>query len=177
MTSRWVRPGPVLLDTGPLLTYLALRYADSKNAPKGYRDALFRGIRKQPELFSATAQERLRKLIEMGHALTTPHVILEATKLRDHSELAKATGFRDFSTEVLISGAISEIWCSLEEICREPEYMDLVRRFGVADASLFFISAREKCLLLTDEGPLFAACRAGSKFKTRLPDEYLSRTD
>jgi hypothetical protein len=173
MTSRRLRPGSVLLDTGPLLTYLALRYADSTNAPKAYRDTLFRDIRKQGQRFSATAQEHFRKLIETQHALTTPQVILEATKLREHSELARATGFGDFSLRVLSSGTISETWCSLEELCKEPEYLALARRFGVADASLLFVSAREKCLLLTDEDPLFAACRAESKFRIRLLDEYL----
>ena len=175
MTSRRVRPGSVLLDTGPLLTYLALRYADSTKAPKAYRDTLFRDIRKHGERFSATTQEHFRKLIEARHAMTTPHVILEATKLREY--LSKATGFRDFSLNVLGSGAISETWCSVEELCKEPEYMDLARRFGVADASLLFVSVREECLLLTDEGRLFAARRAGSKFQMRLLDEYLSSTD
>jgi predicted nucleic acid-binding protein len=92
-------------------------------------------------------------------------VILEATRLREHSELARAESFGDFSLEVLTSGAILEIWCSLDEICKEPKYMDLVRRFGVADASLLFISAREGCLLLTDDDRLFAAHGAGSKFE------------
>jgi hypothetical protein len=177
MTSQRVRPGPVLLDTGPLLTYLALRYADSTNAPKAYRDTLFRDIRKDGQQFGATAQEHFRKLIEMQHALTTPQVILEATKLREYSELAKATGFRDFSLRVLSSGAITETWCSLEEICKEPEYLALARRFGVADASLLFVSAREECVLLTDEGRLFDARGAESKFQMRQLDEYLASAD
>jgi hypothetical protein len=176
MTSRRERPGPVLLDTGPLLTYLALRYADSTKAPIAYRDKLFRDIRKKGQPFSATAQERFRKLVEIDHALTTPHVILEATKLREYSQLARAVNFPEFSLEVLTSRPISEVWCSLEEICKEPEYIDLVHRFGVADASLLFVSDREECLLLTDEGPLFAAFRAGSKFQIRLLDEYLGST-
>ncbi len=177
MTSRRVRPGPLLLDTGPLLTYLALRYADSTKAPKAYTDILFRDIRKHGERFSVTAQEHFRKLIEMRHALTTPHVILEVTKLREHSELARAGGFREFSLAVLTGGAISEIWYSFEEIYRESEYMDLARRFGVADASLLFVSAREGCLLLTDDNRLFDAYGAGSKFQMRLLDEYLEETD
>jgi hypothetical protein len=122
-----VRPGPVLLDTGPLLTYPALLYADSINAPQEYRDALFHDIRQQGAPFGETEQERFGKLIEMRHALTTPHVILEATKLREQSELARATSFQEFSLDVLTSGAISEIWCSLEEICKAPKYMDLVQ--------------------------------------------------
>jgi hypothetical protein len=177
MTSRRVRADPVLLDTGPLLTYLALRYADTTKAPKAYRDTLFRDIRNQSERFGATAQEYFLKLIEMRHALTTPHVILEATKLREHSELARAEGFREFSLAVLTGGAISEIWYSLEEIYRESEYMDLARRFGVADASLLFVSAREECLLLTDDQDLFAAYEAGSKFQIRLLEEYLGSPD
>jgi hypothetical protein len=148
-----------------------LLYADSTNAPQEYRDTLFRDIRQQGAPFGETEQERFGKLIEM-RPQTTPQVILEATKLREHSELARAAGFQEFSLEILTSGAISEIWCSLEEICKAPEYMDLVRRFGVADASLLFFSAREECLLLTDDGDLFAAYRE-SKFQIRLLDEYL----
>jgi hypothetical protein len=176
MTSRQVRTDPVLLDTGPLLTYLALRYADWSSASRAYRDTLFRDIRKQGPRFSETEQERFSKLIETRHALTTPHVIMEATRLREHSELARVENFREFSLEVLTSSAISEIWCSLEEICKEPKYMDLVLRFGVADASLLFISARDERLLLTDENRLFAAYGAGgSKFEIWRLDKYLSR--
>src|SRR5580700_6718950 len=135
--SQRVGRDSVLLDTGPLLTYLTLRYADSIYAVKAYRDRLFRDIRSlspQSPPFTEDQQERLSELIEVRAALTTPQVILEATRLREHSELAKATGFRDFSLEVLSSGAISEIWCSFEELCKEPEYLALARRFGVADA-------------------------------------------
>jgi hypothetical protein len=153
-----------------------VRYADSIEASKAYRNRLFQDIR-HGKPFSEDDQERLGELIEARDALTTPHVILEATKLREYSELARTTGFRDFSLKVLSSGAISETWCSLKELCKEPEYMDLARRFGVADASLLFVSVREECLLLTDEGRLFAARRAGSKFQIRLLDEYLSSTD
>jgi hypothetical protein len=175
MTSRRVRAGPVLLDTGPLLTYLALCYADSTGTPRADRDALFRYTRKQGPRFSETQQERFGKLIEARHALTTPHVILEATRLREYSELAKVESFREFSHEVLTTGAISEIWFSLEEICKEPKYTDLVRRFGVTDASLLFISARKECLLLTDDNRLFAAHGAGSKFEIWRLDEYLGK--
>jgi hypothetical protein len=157
MTSLPAPQGPVLLDTVPLLTYLAVRYADSISASKAYRDRLFQEIRSQSPPFAEDDQERLGELIEVRGALTTPHVILEATKLREISELAKAEGFRDFSLEVLSSGAISETWCSLEELCKEPEYSALARRFGVADASLLFVSDRKECLLLTDDDRLFDA--------------------
>jgi hypothetical protein len=168
-----VRRDPVLLDTGPLLTYLALRYADSIKASKSYRDRLFQDIRSQSPPFNEDRQERLSELIEVRAAQTTPHVILEATRLRKHSELAKATGFRDFSLRVLVSGAISEVWCSLEELCKEPEYLALTLRFGVADASLLFVSAREECLTLTDDRGLFGAYGIESRFKVGLLDEYL----
>jgi hypothetical protein len=177
MTSRRVRPGPVLLDTGPLLTYLALRYADLMDVPSSYRASLFRDIRQRGRRFSETDQERLGKLIETRHALTTPHVILEATRQRKPSELARVERFREVSLAVLTSGAISEIWCSLEEICKQPKYMNLVRRFGVADATLLFISAREGCLLLTDDNRLFAALGSGSEFEIWRLDEYLGQPD
>ena len=177
MTSQRVRPGALLLDTGPLLTYLALRYADSTKASKAYADTLFRDIRKQSDRFGATTQERFRELIETRQTLTTPHVILEATRLREHSELVGAEGFSDFSLGILTGGDITEIWWALEEVCEQSEYIDLVHRFGVADASLLFVSAREGCLLLTDDDRLFDAYGAGSKFQIRLLDEYLASTD
>ena len=104
-------------------------------------------------------------------------MILEAPKLREHSKLARAASFQEFSLEVLTGGAISKIWCSLEGICKEAECMDLVHRFGVTDAGLLFVSAREECLLLTDDHDLFAAYEADSKFQIRLLDEYLSSND
>jgi hypothetical protein len=140
--SQRVRLDPVLLDAGPLLTYLTLRYSDWLRASKAQRATLFQDIRSQCPPFDETEQERFRKLIEVSRALTTSHVIVEVTKLREHSALAKARGFREFSLGVLTGGAISETGCSLEELCKEPEYFDLVLRFGVADASLLFVSAR-----------------------------------
>jgi hypothetical protein len=172
-----MRPGPILLDTGPLLTYLTLLYADSINAPKLYRDTLFRDIRRHATPFGEKEQERFGELIEVRRAPVTPHVILEATRMREHSELARVGRFVEFSIEVLFGGTISEISCSLGDICKEPEYIALVHRFGVTDAGLLFVSAREECLLLTDDHDLFAAYEADSKFQIRLLDEFLASTD
>ena len=72
MMSRRVRPDPVLHDTGPLLTYLALLYADAIYAPQEYRDTLFRDIRKPGPPLGKTEQERFGKLIEMRRADDTP---------------------------------------------------------------------------------------------------------
>jgi hypothetical protein len=97
--------------------------------------------------------------------------------MRERSELARVGNFLEFSIGVLFGGSISEIWCSLEDICKEAEFIDLVHRFGVADASLLFVSAREECLLLTDDQDLFAAYGTESKFQMRLLDEYLTAAD
>src|SRR4029077_506515 len=111
MGSHRMRPGPVLLDSGPLLTYLTLLYADSINAPKLYRDTLFRDIRRHATPFGEREQERFGRLIEDRHALVTPHVILEVTRMREHSELGRVARFLEFSIDVLSGDAISEIWC------------------------------------------------------------------
>lgn len=102
---------------------------------------------------------------------------MEATKLRGRSELKRIESFPEFSLKILTSGAISEIGCSLEELCEDREYFDLALRFGVADATLLFVSAREGCLLLTDEGRLLDTHGAGSRFQMRRLDEYLGQTD
>jgi hypothetical protein len=89
-----MRPGPVLLDTGPLLTYLALLYADSINAPELYRDTLFRDIRRDGKAFGEIEQERFAKLIEAaprpndapsdpgGHKIAGTLRVGESRKLR-----------------------------------------------------------------------------------------------
>ena len=166
--------GPVVLDTGPLLTYLALLYLDSIGAKKAYRDALFWEIRGENRAFGETEQERIGFLMEASRPLlTTAPLVAEVTRLREYSGLAKAGDFRAFSLDLLAGDTFLETTFSLAELHREPRYMELTRRFGVTDAGLLLLADRNGGLLLTDDKPLFAAHSSESRFDIRLLDEYL----
>jgi hypothetical protein len=172
--SRQPKRGPVVLDTGPLLTYLALLYLDSIEAKKAYRDALFSDIRGEKRAFGETEQERFGAWMAASRPLlTTAHIMAEVTKLRAYSGLAKAGEFRSFSLDVLAGDTFSETTFSLAELYGEPRYMALTRRFGVTDAGLLLLADRNGYLPLTDDTPLFDAHSSESRFEIRLLDEYL----
>lgn len=116
--------GPIVIDTGPLLTYLAIQYLDSKEAPKAWRDHVLGEIRGRA--FAEAGHERFLELTKRP-LLTTAHVISEALKLRETSALSpEKEDFRRNSLEVLTSGAISEISCPIAEICREEDFRQLI---------------------------------------------------
>lgn len=165
-----------MLDAGPLLTYLGLRYLDSINASKAKRDAIFHDLRPTTMRFAEPEQDRLRNLMRTRRLLATPHVNVEVLKLRKTSHLAdERFAFREFSL-TLLDKEIGEETCSIAELSGEPDFRNLVCRFGLTDAALVFIAAKYRCLLLTDDARLFAVYSTGAKYQIRLLDEYLTQS-
>ena len=168
---------PIVIDTGPLLTYLALRYLDGSGASKAKRDEILRDIRPRSG-FAETEQERFLQVMKQP-ALTTAHVISEALKLRDASALGREKEtFRRNSLAVLTGDTISEIRCPIVEICLEEDFRELICRHGLTDASLIFIASRNRALLLTDDGRLFRGYSVRPGYYTiKLLDDFLRQAD
>jgi hypothetical protein len=169
-----VDKGPIVIDTGPLLTYLVIQYLDnldSKEAPKAWRDHVLREIRGRA--FGETERERFLELTKRP-MLTTAHVISEALKLRETSALSlEKEAFRRNSLGVLTGGAISEISCPMTEICQEEDFRQLICRYGLTDAGLIFVAAKNSALLLTDDGRLFGSYSESSGHVIELLDNFL----
>jgi hypothetical protein len=165
----------IVLDTGPLLTYLALHYLDRTNADKAHRDAVIRDVRGRSTCrFTETEEERFRLLPRrFKRLLTTSLVVAEVLRLRGHSLLSRdERGFRELALTKL-EGTVEDIPYSLRDLCAAPDIRDLVCRLGLTDASIMHLAAKEQCLLLTDEGEMFGTYTKGSKFEIRLLGEYL----
>ena len=106
---------PIAIDTGPLLTYLALRYLDRSDAPTARRNQVLKEIR-QGHAFGDTQREQFLKLMKRP-VFTTAHVISEALNLRGKSVLNREKEeFRRNSLDVLTSGSISEIPCRITDV-------------------------------------------------------------
>lgn len=162
---------PIVIDTGPLLTYLAIRYLDSTDAPKARRDHVLGEIRGRA--FAETEQERFLELMKQ-RMLTTAHVISEALNLREASALSREKEeFRRNSLGVLIAGALSEISCPIAEICKAADFRELICRCGLTDAGVIFVAAQNRALVLTDEGRLFSSYSGDSGHLIELLDRYL----
>lgn len=162
---------PIVIDTGPLLTYLAIRYLDSTDASKARRDHVLWEIRGRA--FAETEQERFVELMKQ-HILTTAHVISETLKLREKSILSlEKEDFRRNSLEILTGGAVSEISCPITEICQEQDFRQLICRYGLTDAGLIFVAAKNRALVLTDDGRLFSSYSESSGHAIELLDKYL----
>jgi hypothetical protein len=115
-----VEKRPIVIDTGPLLTYLAIRHLDTKDAPNARKDQVLTEI--HGNILAATEQERFLKLMKQP-VFTTAHVIAEVLKLRDKSQLNREKEeFLGNSLSVLTSGSISEIPCPIREVCKEETF-------------------------------------------------------
>ncbi len=162
---------PIVIDTSPLLTYLAIRYLDSKDAPKARRDQVITEIR--GKTFAATEQERFLELMKQ-RTFTTAHVISEVLKLREKSVLSlEKEDFRRNSLDVLTGDTISEIPCPIMEVCQEEDFRQLICRYGLTDAGLIFVADKNRALVLTDDGRLFSSYSENSGYVIELLDNYL----
>jgi predicted nucleic acid-binding protein len=163
---------PLLLDTGPLLTALALiYYRDVKQEP------VPNDIRPNKRPLSEEDGERVLEFLGRApRRLTTPHVLTEVFKLRDRSELRRrGEDFRGSSLDALKKLNIEERHCPLSELASESNFVDCMCRHGLTDAALLCVSVRENCTVLTDDKRLFEF--AGRKVQLLLLDELLEPHD
>jgi hypothetical protein len=166
----------IVVDNGPLLTWLTISFLNSRDTLKAVRDQILAGIRPD-SVISETHQQRLHEMMTQG-VLTTPHVISETLKLREHSALgAMQEEFRNYSLKLLTSLSIREIPCPIAEICSEREFRQLICRYGLTDAGLIFIASRYAALLLTDDARLSRDYSAGGGYQIELLDAYLRQID
>jgi hypothetical protein len=157
--------------SGPLLTYLAIRYLDSMDASKATRNHVLWEIRGRA--FDEVEQERFLELMKQ-HTFTTAHVISETLKLRGNSAMSReAEEFRRNSLEVLMGGAITEIACPMAEICKAEDFRQLICRYGLTDAGVVFVASNNRALVLTDDGRLFGSYSEDSGHVIALLDDYL----
>lgn len=150
------RADAILLDTGPLLAFIALRYLQETAAGEARRRKILSDI--QPGLeWTAVEAERFSHLISRyARLLTTTHVLTEVFKLRKYSELKRdAHTFMRFAADALRRSNVREVHCSLEDFSSNEELIDLACSVGLTDAALVFVSKREGCPILSDDTRLF----------------------
>ena len=165
-----------MLDTGPLLTHLALHYAERIKAGIATRDAILRKIRSQMP-FDESRQEAFKTLCRAAApVLTTPHVLTEVFRLRKESELyRRQVDFRSVALELLVSGNIEEVHRPAESLYENSHYRDLVSRLRLTDTGFVSLAVEYDCVLLTDDDEMFQAYPSspGTGFQIRMLDEYL----
>jgi predicted nucleic acid-binding protein len=163
---------PIAIDTGPLLTYLALRYLDRSDAPTARRNQVLKEIR-QGHALGDTQREQFLKLMKRP-VFTTAHVISEALNLRGKSVLNREKEeFRRNSLDVLTSGSISEIPCRITDVCLEQNFRELICRHGLTDAGLLFVASKRRALVLTDDARLFTAYSSNPGYVIELLTNHL----
>lgn len=169
------RRDSLVLDTGPLFTYLLLHFLNGTGASKARRNALLQEDRSNDSApFAEIEQDRFRQLLKSRRVLTTTHVVTEAFRLRGYSLLKQVqTQFRNFGLELFTSGAVEEVSCSLREMCTQSGLEDLICRFGPADASVTYLGIKAMCLVLTDDTEMFQTCQAGAPVEIPLLRGYL----
>jgi hypothetical protein len=159
------------LDTGPLITYLALRFLDENPAGQKYRDEVFLQLR--GPYFGESEQERFAQALAGRRLLTTAHVAVEVFNLRGRSKLEeKKEGFRQFSLGVLVE-QVEEVECRLTEVNQQKQCVRILRDHGLTDSGLIIAAAKSKSLLLVDDSRFFAEVGAGSPFEICMLTEYL----
>jgi hypothetical protein len=166
--------GPIVLDTGPLLMYLALDYLEGAN--KARRDKIFRSIHRNVS-FDETRQEHFKVMLQARSSiLTSSLVIAEALKLRGNTDLkAEQEQFRHASLKKL-QGSVTEISVTLATLMSEDGFSEPVVNFGLTDASTLWLGHTHECDVCTgEEKPtLFGAYSlSGAKFRLLNIDRML----
>ena len=148
----------ILVDTGPLLTLLTLDYLRETGAAEARRGAVLADIRRERQ-WTVIEEELLSELLsQYGRLLTTPHVVAEVFKLREHSELkGDQYRFRRIAMSSFKKANLQEEHCSLVDLALNEDSVEWVCSFGVIDAMLLHVSMKEDCLILTDDTRLLRA--------------------
>jgi len=148
--------GPIVLDTGPLLIYLAIPYLRSVGAGNTWRDEVFRSLQKRVALDQGLQERFETRLSSFSPVLTTTLVLGEVFRLRESSPLAQATEeFRRVSIGTV--QRIVEVPVTLAQIVSDSGFGELICRFGLIDASILWLGSSRQCPILTDDERLFSS--------------------
>jgi hypothetical protein len=162
-----MRPrGPLVLDSGPLLTYLCLRYLDEIDAKRPQRNQVLSEVR--PVGWDVNQEERFLRYLEAHpRRLTTSHVVAEVLRLRTYSALKRsAEAFR----RVALSGLAFVEERSVLGKDLDPE---LIVRHGVSDAGVVWLAHLESATLMTDDKELYSALPSDPRFTIVLTEHSL----
>jgi hypothetical protein len=163
---------PLLLDTGPLLTYLSLKFLDEIEAQQQYRDEVLADVRGRA--FLQVEQERLALAFVRRTLLTTAHVATEVFRLRNQSKLGeRKEQFRRFSLNFLMQN-VSEVQSLLSEV-NGDDFRPILYRHGLTDAALIVAADKTRSLLLTDDSRLRNEFGAGTRFEIQLLRDFLNQ--
>ena len=148
----------MVLDTGPLLTYLAMQYLEWTGADKAFSDAVVREV-SRAEITDENQQISFRDFLKAhSRRVTTSHVIAEALYPRASSELGKdKETFRRVALDNL--AFIQERPVLLKDLDRE-----LIVRHGVCDAGVVRLAQLEEAALLTNDERLCGALPGDPNF-------------
>jgi hypothetical protein len=174
-----VRPALIIvLDTGPLLTYLAVHYIETIKAKISTRDRILQSVRPAGRPFDDSLQNAFTSLCrETRRLLTTSNALTEALKARKNSALYRREDFHDIALSFLAESNIEELPRPARSLIQDTRYRDHTLRLGLTDMGLVSLAVEFKCPLLTDDGEMFQAFPASSEtgFEISLLDEYLLR--
>ena len=154
---------PIILDHGPLLTYLCWLFLDWTDAKDRERSKAVEGLNLKDLNWDADRHLRLHNILKSGTCMTTTLVLHEVLQLRENSYLANDKDrFRRFALDELPKFA--EICVLLKDVGDQ----DKVVRFGLTDAGLLQIAQHSGGTLLTTDIKLYAALDSGARFKIAL---------
>ncbi|MGA9997975.1 MAG: hypothetical protein WBP93_21350 [Pyrinomonadaceae bacterium] len=148
----------VVMDTSPLFSAMTLSYIRSN--PRERNTVLQRNrLEKYFQDYPDKERDFLQLFERIQTVLTTSHVIGEIQGLQ------KLTGRsqREFwlsSLFILKRKGIEENLLRLLDMNEENDKKELICTIGPTDAGLIALAQQERCVLLTDDGPLTSFARA-----------------
>jgi len=160
----------LVLNAGPLLTFLCLNFLDEQNATKAERDQALRDVR-NGQASDQRRQDRMGTFFRANTLLTTSHAMFEVFRLREGSYLERRS--HKFLSSALASAALVEERAVLVKDLVDAPYPDLLLRYGLADGGVVWLATREACEMVTDDGSLYRDGQASSKCQLRMFDACL----
>lgn len=148
-----LEPKTVVTDTGPLFSFLTLRYAHRTPRLANHSNALIAKLNEY--LWDSKRQEAVLSLFTNVTALyTTSHVIAELhglvknrLKLRDDH----ARSFWHVACEVLAAKALEEDLVRLLDMAAASDLRAAVGNIGPTDTALISLAKTKGCPLLTED--------------------------
>lgn len=163
-------PAKVVIDTGPLLLFLAGNY-DLKYIPKMKR------IKYCGEPCNKIHYDILMQYLNhTKERLITPGVLSETWNLIDNDISNKKYKNELFDTNIKYFKLINEIYVPKNEILSNKYLSSNAWKFGFTDSSIILCAKKNSACVLTQDYPLFNICK-NLKIETSHLSSILSLAD
>ena len=141
---------PLVLDAGPLLTYVAMHFAAEYRLSSDFVQEVW-GL----GALDRFQQELASEFISHSANVYFPgYVLIEALQLRRNVWKHRESEFVPFA-QGFVAAKLTELPLTVNELYADDSLRLISQRFGIADAAVLYAAIRHSADVLTDDGGLY----------------------